>query len=234
MKCSPDKKIVIAVDGFSSCGKSTFAKKIASALGYVFIDTGAMYRAVTLYGIRHGAIHGGVVDAEALERMLPRIGISFVFNPAREASDIYLDGENVEGPIRSLEVSEAVSRVSQIGAVRERLVGLQQQMGRDKGIVMDGRDIGTCVLPDADVKVYLTASSAVRAKRRYNELKEKGTACDLDEIEKDIIERDYRDMHRENSPLKQADDAVLLDSSDMTLKEVVDTITAMIDKKQGA
>ena len=158
MKCSPDKKIVIAVDGFSSCGKSTFAKKIASALGYVFIDTGAMYRAVTLYGIRHGAIRGGVVDAEALERMLPRIGISFVFNPAREASDIYLDGENVEGPIRSLEVSEAVSRVSQIGAVRERLVGLQQQMGRDKGIVMDGRDIGTVVFPDAELKIFMTSA----------------------------------------------------------------------------
>lgn len=164
MKCSPDKKIVIAVDGFSSCGKSTFAKKIASALGYVFIDTGAMYRAVTLYGIPGTAPFAeGVVDAEALERMLPRIGISFVFNPAREASDIYLDGENVEGPIRSLEVSEAVSRVSQIGAVRERLVGLQQQMGRDKGIVMDGRDIGTVVFPDAELKIFMTADPAVRA-----------------------------------------------------------------------
>ena len=196
MKCSPDKKIVIAVDGFSSCGKSTFAKKIASALGYVFIDTGAMYRAVTLYGIRHGAIRGGVVDAEALERMLPRIGISFVFNPAREASDIYLDGENVEGPIRSLEVSEAVSRVSQIGAVRERLVGLQQQMGRDKGIVMDGRDIGTVVFPDAELKIFMTADPAVRAMRRYRELTAKGEKVSLEEIERNIRERDLADQTR--------------------------------------
>ena len=219
MKCSPDKKIVIAVDGFSSCGKSTFAKKIASALGYVFIDTGAMYRAVTLYGIRHGAIRGGVVDAEALERMLPRIGISFVFNPAREASDIYLDGENVEGPIRSLEVSEAVSRVSQIGAVRERLVGLQQQMGRDKGIVMDGRDIGTVVFPDAELKIFMTARPSVRARRRYDELRAKGDEVSYEEILQNVLSRDKADMTRAISPLRKADDAVVLDNSCMTVAE---------------
>ena len=219
MKCSPDKKIVIAVDGFSSCGKSTFAKKIASALGYVFIDTGAMYRAVTLYGIRHGAIRGGVVDAEALERMLPHIGISFVFNPAREASDIYLDGENVEGPIRSLEVSEAVSRVSQIGAVRERLVGLQQQMGRDKGIVMDGRDIGTVVFPDAELKIFMTARPSVRARRRYDELRAKGDEVSYEEILQNVLSRDKADMTRAISPLRKADDAVVLDNSCMTVAE---------------
>ena len=219
MKCSPDKKIVIAVDGFSSCGKSTFAKKIASALGYVFIDTGAMYRAVTLYGIRHGAIRGGVVDAEALDRMLPRIGISFVFNPAREASDIYLDGENVEGPIRSLEVSEAVSRVSQIGAVRERLVGLQQQMGRDKGIVMDGRDIGTVVFPDAELKIFMTARPSVRARRRYDELRAKGDEVSYEEILQNVLSRDKADMTRAISPLRKADDAVVLDNSCMTVAE---------------
>ena len=219
MKCSPDKKIVIAVDGFSSCGKSTFAKKIASALGYVFIDTGAMYRAVTLYGIRHGAIRGGVVDAEALERMLPRIGISFVFNPAREASDIYLDGENVEGPIRSLEVSEAVSRVSQIGAVRERLVGLQQQMGRDKGIVMDGRDIGTVVFPDAELKIFMTARPSVRARRRYDELRAKGDEVSYEEILQNVLSRDKADMTRAISPLRKADDAVVLDNSCMTVEQ---------------
>ena len=208
MKCSPDKKIVIAVDGFSSCGKSTFAKKIASALGYVFIDTGAMYRAVTLYGIRHGAIHGGVVDAEALERMLPRIGISFVFNPAREASDIYLDGENVEGPIRSLEVSEAVSRVSQIGAVRERLVGLQQQMGRDKGIV--------------------------RAMRRYRELTAKGEKVSLEEIERNIRERDLADQTRAISPLRQAPDAVVLDNSRMTPEEQMEWIRPYVESRSQA
>ena len=219
MKCSPDKKIVIAVDGFSSCGKSTFAKKIASALGYVFIDTGAMYRAVTLYGIRHGAIRGGVVDAEALERMLPRIGLAFVVNPAREASDIYLDGENVEGPIRSLEVSEAVSRVSQIGAVRERLVGLQQQMGRDKGIVMDGRDIGTVVFPDAELKIFMTARPSVRARRRYDELRAKGDEVSYEEILQNVLSRDKADMTRAISPLRKADDAVVLDNSCMTVAE---------------
>ena len=226
MKCSPDKKIVIAVDGFSSCGKSTFAKKIASALGYVFIDTGAMYRAVTLYGIRHGAIRGGVVDAETLERMLPRIGISFVFNPAREASDIYLDGENVEGPIRS----EAVSRVSQIGAVRERLVGLQQQMGRDKGIVMDGRDIGTVVFPDAELKIFMTADPAVRAMRRYRELTAKGEKVSLEEIERNIRERDLADQTRAISPLRKADDAIVLDNSFMTIGEELEWALELIGK----
>lgn len=231
MKCSPDKKIVIAVDGFSSCGKSTFAKKIASALGYVFIDTGAMYRAVTLYGIRHGASRGGVVDAETLERMLPRIGISFVFNPAREASDIYLDGENVEGPIRSLEVSEAVSRVSQIGAVRERLVGLQQQMGRDKGIVMDGRDIGTVVFPDAELKIFMTADPAVRAMRRYRELTAKGEKVSLEEIERNIRERDLADQTRAISPLRQAPDAVVLDNSRMTPEEQMEWIRPYVESR---
>ena len=231
MKCSPDKKIVIAVDGFSSCGKSTFAKKIASALGYVFIDTGAMYRAVKLYGIRHGAIRGGVVDAETLERMLPRIGISFVFNPAREASDIYLDGENVEGPIRSLEVSEAVSRVSQIGAVRERLVGLQQQMGRDKGIVMDGRDIGTVVFPDAELKIFMTADPAVRAMRRYRELTAKGEKVSLEEIERNIRERDLADQTRAISPLRQAPDAVVLDNSRMTPEEQMEWIRPYVESR---
>ena len=231
MKCSPDKKIVIAVDGFSSCGKSTFAKKIASALGYVFIDTGAMYRAVTLYGILHGAIRGGVVDAETLERMLPRIGISFVFNPAREASDIYLDGENVEGPIRSLEVSEAVSRVSQIGAVRERLVGLQQQMGRDKGIVMDGRDIGTVVFPDAELKIFMTADPAVRAMRRYRELTAKGEKVSLEEIERNIRERDLADQTRAISPLRQAPDAVVLDNSRMTPEEQMEWIRPYVESR---
>ena len=234
MKCSPDKKIVIAVDGFSSCGKSTFAKKIASALGYVFIDTGAMYRAVTLYGIRHGAIRLRVVDAEALERMLPRIGISFVFNPAREASDVYLDGENVEGPIRSLEVSEAVSRVSPIGAVRERLVGLQQQMGRSKGIVMDGRDIGTVVFPDAELKIFMTADPAVRAMRRYRELTAKGEKVSLEEIERNIRERDLADQTRAISPLRQAPDAVVLDNSRMTPEEQMEWIRPYIESRSQA
>ena len=229
------KKIIIAIDGVSSTGKSTMAKDLARELGYTYIDTGAMYRSVTLYAMRHGLFHpDGTVREQELQEQMGNIHISFRLNREAGRPDTFLNGENVENDIRTMEVSAHVSPIAALPFVRKALVGQQQRMGAEKGIVMDGRDIGTCVLPDADVKVYLTASSAVRAKRRYHELKEKGTACDLDEIEKDIIERDYRDMHRENSPLKQADDAVLLDSSDMTLKEVVDTITAMIDKKQGA
>ena len=174
------------------------------------------------------------IDAEALERMLPRIGISFVFNPAREASDIYLDGENVEGPIRSLEVSEAVSRVSQIGAVRERLVGLQQQMGRDKGIVMDGRDIGTVVFPDAELKIFMTADPAVRAMRRYRELTAKGEKVSLEEIERNIRERDLADQTRAISPLRQAPDAVVLDNSRMTPEEQMEWIRPYVESRSQA
>ena len=202
----------VAIDGPAGAGKSTVAKSVAALKNFIYVDTGAMYRAMALYFLRQGI---DKTDENAINAVLDKV-------------------ENVSGLIRTEEVGNMASATSVYKKVREKLVELQKDLAKKADVIMDGRDIGTCVLPDADVKVYLTASSAVRAKRRYNELKEKGTACDLDEIEKDIIERDYRDMHRENSPLKQADDAVLLDSSDMTLKEVVDTITAMIDKKQGA
>ena len=160
-------RIIIAVDGFSSCGKSTFAKAIAARLGYIFIDTGAMYRAVTLYALEHGAIRSGIVDEEAVVKLLDRISITFRFNPERGASDIYVNGDLVEGKIRTIEVSNCVSRVSAIPEVRRKLVAMQQEMGRRRGVVMDGRDIGTVVFPDAELKLFMTADTAVRACRRY-------------------------------------------------------------------
>ena len=219
----------IAIDGPAGAGKSTIAKLVAAKLGFIYVDTGAMYRAMALYFLENGI---QPEDEEKVSAACGQIDISLRYQDG--VQQVILNGENVSGLIRTEEVGNMASATSVYKKVREKLVELQKDLAKKADVIMDGRDIGTCVLPDADVKVYLTASSAVRAKRRYHELKEKGTACDLDEIEKDIIERDYRDMHRENSPLKQADDAVLLDSSDMTLKEVVDTITAMIDKKQGA
>ena len=219
----------VAIDGPAGAGKSTVAKSVAALKNFIYVDTGVMYRAMALYFLRQGI---DKTDENAINAVLDKVEITIRYEDG--AQQVILNGENVSGLIRTEEVGNMASATSVYKKVREKLVELQKDLAKKADVIMDGRDIGTCVLPDADVKVYLTASSAVRAKRRYNELKEKGTACDLDEIEKDIIERDYRDMHRENSPLKQADDAVLLDSSDMTLKEVVDTITAMIDKKQGA
>ena len=219
----------LAIDGPAGAGKSTIAKRVAKELSFVYVDTGAMYRAMGIYFSDLGI---APEEQEKIEAACKDVKISISYENGEQ--QVYLNGVNVTGRLRTEEAGKMASATSAYLEVRKKLVELQQEMAENTDLVMDGRDIGTCVLPDADVKVYLTASSAVRAKRRYNELKEKGTDCDLDEIEKDIIERDYRDMHRENSPLKQADDAVLLDSSDMTLKEVVDTITAMIDKKQGA
>ena len=213
------KKIVIAIDGFSSCGKSTFAKAIASRLGYIFIDTGAMYRAVTLYAIDNGAIVGDKVDAEAVVGLLDSINISFKFNPERGASDVYVNGESAEGRIRSIEVSGCVSSVSSIREVREKLVAMQQQMGRDRGVVMDGRDIGTVVFPDAELKIFMTADAKVRAERRYAELTAKGDKVTMEEILENVISRDKADMTRAISPLRQAEDAVVLDNSYMSVEE---------------
>lgn len=216
---SPTRRIVIAVDGFSSCGKSTFARLLAARLGYIFIDTGAMYRAVTCYGIDHGAVQDGRIDRERLIGMLDDIDISFRFNPARGASDIYVNGVCVEDRIRGIEVSDAVSRVSRIPEVRAKLVALQQRMGAEKGVVMDGRDIGTVVFPDAELKLFMTADPAVRAQRRYDELAAKGEHVTLEEIERNVRERDKADMSRAVSPLRQADDAIVLDNSHMTVDE---------------
>ena len=228
---SPTKrKIIIAIDGFSSCGKSTFAKEIAARIGYVFIDTGAMYRAVTRYGIEHGAIHDGTVDASQLEALLPQLQISFSFNEQRGASDIYLNGVNVEERIRRIDVSEYVSRVSQIAAVRSRLVHMQQEMGEQKGVVMDGRDIGTVVFPNAELKIFMTADPHIRAERRYRELLGKGEKVSMEEIERNIRERDHADQTRAISPLVQAPDAVVLDNSHMTVAQQMVWVMERIDK----
>ena len=213
------KKIIIAIDGFSSCGKSTFAKSIAARLGYIFIDTGAMYRAVTLYALEHGAIRSGIADEERIVALLPEIAITFRFNPQRGASDIYVNGDLVEGKIRTIEVSNCVSAVSSIREVREKLVAMQQQMGERRGVVMDGRDIGTVVFPDAELKIYMTADPRVRAERRYAELRAKGDEVSFDEVLDNVISRDKADMNRAISPLRKADDAVVLDNSRMTVGE---------------
>ncbi len=219
METTSGKRIIIAVDGFSSCGKSTFAKAIASRLGYIFIDTGAMYRAVTLYALEHGAIRSGMVDEEKVVALLRDIDIDFRFNPERGASDIYVNGDLVEGKIRTIEVSNCVSPVSSIRQVREKLVAMQQQMGRKRGVVMDGRDIGTVVFPDAELKIFMTADPKVRARRRYDELRARGDDVSLEQIEANVVARDHADMTRAISPLRKADDAIVLDNSYMTVDE---------------
>ena len=216
---SAKQKIVIAIDGHSSCGKSTFAKAIAARLGYIFIDTGAMYRAVTLYALEQGAIVDGVVNEAAVVALLPEVNITFKFNAERGASDIYVNGELAEGKIRSIEVSNCVSSVSSIREVREKLVAMQQQMGRERGVVMDGRDIGTVVFPDAELKIFMTADAQVRAERRYAELTAKGDKVTMEEILENVISRDKADMERAISPLRQAEDAVVLDNSHMSVEE---------------
>lgn len=217
---NPNNKIVIAIDGYSSCGKSTMAKDLAKEIGYIYVDTGAMYRSVTLYAMRHGMFAAdGTVDAEALEKAMPEISVSFSLNAETGRPDTCLNGEVVEQEIRSLEVSQHVSPVAALGFVRKALVSQQQAMGKEKGIVMDGRDIGTVVFPDAELKVFVTASSEVRARRRYDELQAKGMPADYDDILKNVEQRDYIDTHREVSPLRQADDALVLDNSALTIAE---------------
>ena len=213
------KKITIAIDGFSSCGKSTMAKDLARTVGYVYIDSGAMYRAVTLYSLRKGYFKGQTIDTDALRRDMPDIRISFRFDPDTQRSQTYLNGENVEADIRGMEVSSHVSPIAALDFVREALVRLQQEMGREKGIVMDGRDIGTAVFPDAELKIFVTASPDIRARRRFDELKAKGQPASYEEILKNVEERDYIDQHRDVSPLRKADDAILLDNSHMSIAE---------------
>ena len=214
------KKITIAIDGHSSCGKSTMAKDLAREVGYIYVDTGAMYRSVTLYALRKGLFEeDGAVKTSELEAEMPNIHISFELNKETGRPDTYLNGECVEKEIRSLEVSSHVSPIATIGFVRKALVAQQQQMGKDKGVVMDGRDIGTVVFPDAELKVFVTASAKVRAQRRFDELQAKGMPADFDDILKNVEERDYIDSHREESPLRQAEDALLLDNSYMTIPE---------------
>ncbi|MBQ6189347.1 MAG: (d)CMP kinase [Bacteroidaceae bacterium] len=213
------KKITIAIDGYSSCGKSTMAKDLAREIGYVYVDSGAMYRAVTLYALDNGIIQGEEIDEERLRAEMGNIEISFQFNPERGRPDTYLNGTCVEDRIRTLEVSNHVSPIATLGFVREEMVRQQQRMGQEGGIIMDGRDIGTTVFPNAELKIFVTASAEIRAQRRYDELTAKGEQCDFQEILRNVEERDYIDTHREISPLRQAPDAIVLDNSQMTIDE---------------
>ena len=229
-----EKKITIAIDGFSSSGKSTMAKKLAKTIGYAYIDTGAMYRAVTLFCLNHNLINGDVVDVAELERSLPDIKITFGVNPATGASETYLNGECVEHEIREMRVSGKVSFVAAIPAVRHALVAQQQRMGAEKGIVMDGRDIGTVVFPQAELKVFVTASAEVRAQRRFLELTAKGQTVAFEDILRNVQERDYIDSHREVAPLRQADDALVLDNSEMTREEQMQWLLNRFEERTGA
>lgn len=225
------RKITIAIDGFSSCGKSTMAKDLAKEIGYIYIDSGAMYRAVTLYCLRNNLFNDdGGIDAVALEKHIGDIKISFRLNDITSRPETLLNGENVETEIRTMEVSSKVSIVAALGFVREALVKLQQEMGKNKGIVMDGRDIGTVVFPDAELKIFVTASAEIRAKRRYDELTAKGQTVSYEEILANVVERDRIDQTREVSPLRKADDAIVLDNSDMSIPEQKIWLKNVFDK----
>ena len=214
------KKITIAIDGHSSCGKSTMAKDLAKRIGYIYVDTGAMYRSVTLYALRNGLFNAnGTIKEEELKAQMGNIKISFKLNKATGRPDTYLNGENVDNQIRTMEVSSHVSVIAALPFVRAALVEQQQQMGAEKGIVMDGRDIGTVVFPNAELKVFVTASPEVRAQRRYDELKAKGMEANFDDILKNVQERDYIDSHRATSPLRKAEGAIELDNSNITIEQ---------------
>lgn len=214
------KKIVIAIDGFSSCGKSTMAKDLAREVGYIYVDTGAMYRAVTLFAMRNNVFDTeGNIDETRLKALLPDVKLTFQLNNETKLPEVCLNGENVERYIRTLEVSQHVSPIAALPFVREKLVEQQQAMGNEKGIVMDGRDIGTVVFPNAELKIFVTASAEIRAQRRFKELEAKGMPADFDEILQNVEQRDYIDTHRETSPLRQADDALVLDNSHLTIAE---------------
>lgn len=223
-------KITIAIDGFSSTGKSTVAKQLAKHLGYVYVDTGAMYRSVAYYAMTRGFIDENHFDKTGLIENLSDIHISFKFNEALGFAEVYLNGLNIEKSIRTLEVSGFVSTVAAVSEIRQKLVEQQQQMGKDKGLVMDGRDIGTVVFPDAELKLFMTASAETRAQRRYKELIDRGDAVVFDEVLKNVVDRDYIDTHREDSPLVKADDAIEIDNSNMTLEEQFNVILDLVNK----
>jgi CMP/dCMP kinase len=226
-----DKKLIIALDGYSSCGKSTFAKAIAKVLGYIYIDSGAMYRTVTLYCIRKGFIDKNKCDIKSILENLDNIDVSFRYNTGIEQYETFLNSQNVENEIRGIAVSGFVSRISQIPEVRSKMVELQRKIGINKGIVMDGRDIGTVVFPDAELKIFMTASVDIRAKRRFDELKEKGDNVDFEEIKRNIVSRDIADENRDISPLRRAEDAVILDNSRMTVKQQMEWVLELIVKR---
>ena len=227
------KKITIAIDGFSSCGKSTMAKDLAREVGYIYIDSGAMYRAVTLYSIENGIFDGNDIDTEKLRKEIRNIRISFRLNPATGRPDTYLNGVNVENRIRTMEVSSKVSPISALDFVRTEMVAQQQAMGKEKGIVMDGRDIGTTVFPEAELKIFVTATPEIRAQRRYDELKAKGQEASFDEILENVKQRDYIDQHRDVSPLRKAEDALLLDNTNLTIEQQKEWLFEQFNKVSG-
>lgn len=228
------KKITIAIDGFSSTGKSTLAKQLANHLGYVYVDTGAMYRAITFFAMQNGYITTDYFDKETLVNSLPFIKLHFEFNPNVGFAEMYLNGENIENQIRTMEVSGNVSRVAEVSEVRSKLVEQQQNFGKEKGIVMDGRDIGTVVFPDADLKIFMNASIETKAQRRYDELLNKGLQVTLEEVLKNVQERDYIDTHRQDSPLVKANDAIEIDNSNLTREKQFQLVLDLVNVKLAA
>lgn len=224
------KKITIAIDGYSSTGKSTLAKQLAKHLGYVYVDTGAMYRAVTLFSMQNGYINADSFDKKSLVHGLPFIKLEFHFNADLGFAEMYLNGANAENEIRTIEVSNFVSRIAEISEVRSKLVEQQQQMGKSKGIVMDGRDIGTVVFPDAELKIFMTASPSTRAQRRYDELQTKGQDVSYEDVLKNVQERDYIDTHRNDSPLRIAEDAIEIDNSFLNREEQFEAVLDLVNE----
>lgn len=223
------KKITIAIDGFSSTGKSTIAKQLAKHLGYVYVDTGAMYRAVTYFAMQNGYITTDFFDKQSLINSLPFIKLHFEFNSELGFAEMYLNDVNIEKEIRTLEVSNFVSLVAEVSEVRVKLVEQQQEMGKGKGMVMDGRDIGTVVFPNAELKIFMTASSETRARRRFDELQSKGQEVSFEEVLKNVEQRDYIDTRRDDSPLVKADDAIEIDNSYLTREEQFDAVLEMVE-----
>ena len=225
-----DKKITIAIDGFSSTGKSTLAKQLANHLGYIYVDTGAMYRAVTFFAMKNGYINAESFDKETLVNSLPNIKLQFKFNADLGFAEMYLNDVNVETEIRTIEVSSFVSKVAEVSEVRTKLVEQQKEMGKDKAIVMDGRDIGTVVFPDAELKIFMTASASTRAQRRYDELVKKGDTVTFDEVLANVEERDYIDTHRKDSPFVMAEDALEIDNSHLNREEQFELVLELVNE----
>src|ERR1051325_4865033 len=222
-------KITIAIDGYSACGKSTIAKALAARLGYSYVDSGAMYRAVTLYCLRKGLIKDGKFFKDDVVKALDDINLSFKYNDHTKASDTYLNGEYVEKEIRQMDVNNNVSHISVIKEVRDAMKKIQRKLGKNKGVVMDGRDIGTSIFPDAELKVFMTADMDVRAQRRIDELTSKGIKVTFEEVKKNLLERDYEDSHRQESPLRKADDAIVLDNTDLTREEQLEFVVKLVE-----